>query len=74
MLLSASLCDLQEMLILCFNAGMTLDIIFSNETFFLFKIGKVHGQSLLELHIVNNFIRWLNGWSTSESIWSQVYL
>ena len=59
-LISASLCDLQRMLNVCYETGSRIDIIFNTEKSFLFKVGKVHGETLRELKIGDQCIKWVD--------------
>ena len=50
-LISASWWDLQRILNVCYESGNTIDIGFNPEKSFLFKVGKVHGETLRGLRI-----------------------
>jgi hypothetical protein len=45
-LLSASVCDLQSMIDICFTDGAKLVILFNASKSFLFKVGKVCTEKL----------------------------
>jgi len=49
-LLSVSLCDLQEMLTVYFNTGKNLNIVFNDETCFLFNVCKVYREDIDECY------------------------
>ena len=57
-LISASVCDLQKMLDVCFKLGSHLDIVFNAVKSCLFKMGPAHNDHLCELRIGNNYIKW----------------
>ena len=59
-LLSASICDLQSMINICFTEGAKLDIIFNASKSCLFKVGKVFNDNLMSLKLGSQSLCWMN--------------
>jgi len=57
-LISASVCDLQSMIDICFHEGNNLDILFNASKSCLFKIGKVYKENLISLNLGTQSLQW----------------
>jgi len=59
-LLSASVCDLQSVIDICYNEGAKFDIIFNASKSFLFKIGKVCSENINPLNLGSQSLVWVD--------------
>lgn len=57
-LISASVCDLQSMIDICFREGNNLDVLFNASKSCLFKIGKVYKEKLVSLKLGTQPLQW----------------
>jgi len=57
-LISASICDLQSMIGICFKEGNNLDIVFNASKSNLFTIGKAYKEKLVCLNLGSQSLQW----------------